>query len=76
MVVDPTAAGKPAAAPAKGRKSCSRLFYPPADFACVISIIILLAGFAAMRALSVEQYPQIVPPQVQVTAFTPARPPR
>ena len=25
VVVDPTAAGKPAAAPAKGRKSCSRL---------------------------------------------------
>ena len=40
-------------------------------FACVISIIILLAGFAAMRALSVEQYPQIVPPQVQVTAIYP-----
>ena len=69
-VVDPTAAGKPAAAPAKGRKSCSRLSLSAGRFfACVISIIILLAGFAAMRALSVEQYPQIVPPQVQVTAI-------
>ncbi len=40
-------------------------------FASVISIIILLAGFAAMRTLSVEQYPQIVPPQVLVSATYP-----
>ena len=43
-------------------------------FASVISIIILLAGFAAMRTLSVEQYPQIVPPQVLVSATYPGAP--
>ncbi|MGL6046562.1 MAG: efflux RND transporter permease subunit, partial [Vogesella sp.] len=40
-------------------------------FASVISIVILLAGFFGMRALPVEQYPQIVPPSVAVTANYP-----
>lgn len=40
-------------------------------FASVISIVILLAGFFGMRALPVEQYPQIVPPSVAVTAMYP-----
>lgn len=40
-------------------------------FASVLSIIIVLAGLAAMRALPVEQYPEIVPPQVVVTAIYP-----
>lgn len=40
-------------------------------FATVLSIVILLGGLAAIKALPVEQYPQIVPPQVQVSATYP-----
>ncbi len=40
-------------------------------FAVVISIVILLAGVMALRALPVEQYPDVVPPQVVVTAVYP-----
>ena len=40
-------------------------------FATVISLVIMLAGLAAIRALPVEQYPDIVPPQVQVQANYP-----
>jgi len=40
-------------------------------FAMVISIVFVLAGLAAMRSLAVEQYPQIVPPQVVVQATYP-----
>ena len=40
-------------------------------FASVISIIIMLAGLAAIKALPVEQYPEIVPPVVQVSASYP-----
>ena len=36
----------------------------------VISIVITLAGVIAMHALPVAQFPDIVPPQVQVTAAT------
>jgi multidrug efflux pump subunit AcrB len=34
----------------------------------VISIVITLAGVIAMYALPVAQFPDIVPPQVQITA--------
>ncbi|MDR2573992.1 MAG: multidrug efflux RND transporter permease subunit [Desulfovibrio sp.] len=37
----------------------------------VISILITLVGALAMRALPVAQYPELVPPTVQVTAFYP-----
>ncbi|MBB5188536.1 HAE1 family hydrophobic/amphiphilic exporter-1/multidrug efflux pump [Zhongshania antarctica] len=40
-------------------------------FAGVISIVITLAGLAALRQLPLEQYPQVVPPQVVVTATYP-----
>ncbi len=40
-------------------------------FATVISIVIVLAGLASISGLPVEQYPNIVPPQVQVTATYP-----
>ena len=33
-------------------------------FASVLSIVIVLAGIFGMRALPIEQYPQIVPPSV------------
>ncbi|ANJ66604.1 RND transporter [Halothiobacillus diazotrophicus] len=37
-------------------------------FASVLAIVITLAGAAAFTGLPVEQYPQIVPPDVQVSA--------
>ena len=53
----------------------SKFFIERPIFSCVISIIIVLAGLAAMRALPVEQYPQITPPVVSVTAFYPGATP-
>jgi multidrug efflux pump len=49
----------------------SEFFIRRPIFATVLSIIITLAGFVAMRSLPIEQYPQIVPPQVTVTAAYP-----
>ncbi|WP_318652130.1 efflux RND transporter permease subunit [Pseudomonas sp. PDM14] len=49
----------------------SRFFIDRPVFAAVISIVIVLAGLAAMRALPIAQYPQILPPQVSVTASYP-----
>lgn len=40
-------------------------------FASVVSIVIVLAGLVAMRGLAVAQYPEIVPPTIQVTAVYP-----
>ncbi len=48
-----------------------RFFIDRPIFAAVISIIIMLAGLAALRALPVEQYPDVVPPQVVVQANYP-----
>lgn len=47
----------------------SKFFIERPIFASVISIIIVLSGLAAMRSLPIEQYPQITPPVVQVTAY-------
>ena len=49
----------------------SRFFIDRPVFAAVISIIIVLAGIIAMRALPIAQYPAIVPPEVRVTATYP-----
>ena len=49
----------------------SRYFIDRPIFAFVISIVILLAGLAAMRSLPIAQYPEIAPPVVQVTASYP-----
>ncbi len=49
----------------------SKFFIDRPVFAAVISIIIVLAGFVAMRALPIAQYPAIVPPEVTVTANYP-----
>ncbi|MCG4454493.1 multidrug efflux RND transporter permease subunit [Pseudomonas sp. MMS21-TM103] len=46
----------------------SRFFIDRPVFAAVISIIIVLAGLMAMRELPIAQYPQILPPQVSVSA--------
>jgi HAE1 family hydrophobic/amphiphilic exporter-1/multidrug efflux pump len=40
-------------------------------FASVISAFIVIAGLAALRVLPVAQYPNILPPQVEVRAFYP-----
>ncbi|GEO13704.1 efflux RND transporter permease subunit [Microvirga aerophila] len=49
----------------------SRFFIDRPIFASVLSIVILLAGLLAMRILPVAQYPEIVPPQVVVSATYP-----
>ena len=49
----------------------SRYFIDRPIFAFVISIFIVLAGLAAMRSLSIAQYPEMSPPVVQVTAVYP-----
>ncbi|PMR75518.1 efflux RND transporter permease subunit [Billgrantia endophytica] len=48
-----------------------RFFIDRPIFASVISIIIMLAGLASLSALPVEQYPDVVPPQVVVNANYP-----
>ena len=49
----------------------SKFFIERPVFASVISIVIVLAGLMAMRALPISQYPNIIPPDVVVTANYP-----
>lgn len=49
----------------------SSFFIDRPVFACVLSIIITLAGLFALKVLPVEQYPNITPPQIQVSATYP-----
>ncbi|MEO8102734.1 MAG: multidrug efflux RND transporter permease subunit [Betaproteobacteria bacterium] len=49
----------------------SRFFIDRPIFAFVISIFIVIAGLASMRALPIAQYPEISPPVVQVVAIYP-----
>jgi hydrophobe/amphiphile efflux-1 (HAE1) family protein len=49
----------------------SSVFIHRPRLAIVIAIVISLAGVIALRALPVAQFPDIVPPQVQVTALYP-----
>lgn len=49
----------------------SRFFIDRPIFAAVLSLLILIAGSAAMRSLPVGQYPDITPPVVTVTAVYP-----
>jgi multidrug efflux pump len=49
----------------------SRFFLGRPVFSVVISLVITLAGLAAIRALPVAQYPEIVPPEVRVTTSYP-----
>jgi HAE1 family hydrophobic/amphiphilic exporter-1 len=46
----------------------SRFFIRRPTVAIVIAIITVLGGLAAMRALPIAQFPEIVPPQITVTA--------
>ncbi|MEN9866789.1 MAG: hypothetical protein RL748_2379, partial [Pseudomonadota bacterium] len=49
----------------------SRFFIERPIFASVLSLIIVLAGLAALRVLPVARYPEISPPVVNVTAVYP-----
>src|SRR4051812_3418268 len=49
----------------------SRFFIERPIFANVIAIITMIFGVVALRALPVEQYPQITPPTVLVTTNYP-----
>ncbi|MGE9291471.1 MAG: efflux RND transporter permease subunit, partial [Puniceicoccales bacterium] len=49
----------------------SRFFIDRPVFATVLSIVIVLAGIASMVSLPVSQYPEIVPPEVSVSARYP-----
>ncbi|MBB3965335.1 efflux RND transporter permease subunit [Rhizobium metallidurans] len=49
----------------------NRFFIDRPVFAAVISIVIVLAGILGLRALPIAQYPELVPPQVVVTANYP-----
>ena len=49
----------------------SATFIDRPRLAIVISTVITLAGLIALNALPVAQFPDIVPPQVEVTAFYP-----
>ena len=49
----------------------SGFFIGRPKFAFVISIVIVLAGAIAIRSIPVAEFPEIAPPQVQVTASYP-----
>lgn len=49
----------------------SKFFIDRPVFASVLSIVIVLAGLVALRVLPIAQYPQIVPPEVRITANYP-----
>ena len=49
----------------------SAFFITRARFAMVISLVIVIAGIIAIQVLPVAQFPDIVPPQVRVTASYP-----
>ena len=46
----------------------SKFFITRPVLACVISIIIVIAGLISMSNSSVEEYPKLTPPQIVVTA--------
>lgn len=49
----------------------SKFFIDRPVFATVISLIIVLAGLVSMTVLPIEQYPNIVPTEIQVSAVYP-----
>jgi multidrug efflux pump subunit AcrB len=54
----------------------SRFFIERPIFAMVLSLVILIGGGLALLSLPVSQYPDIVPPTVQVTARYPGADPK
>ncbi|MCX5493342.1 multidrug efflux RND transporter permease subunit [Kaistia dalseonensis] len=49
----------------------SSLFVDRPRFAIVIALVTVIAGLLSLLAIPIAQYPDIVPPQVSVTAFYP-----
>lgn len=49
----------------------SKFFIDRPVFACVLSLLIVLAGGVSMMVLPIDRYPQITPPQVQISASYP-----
>ena len=49
----------------------NNIFIKRPKFAIVISLVLVLAGIIAMKSLPLEEYPNITPPQVVVTAQFP-----
>ena len=49
----------------------SKFFISRPIFATVISLVIVLAGLVSMKVLPVEQYPNIVPTEIQISAVYP-----
>ena len=45
----------------------SKFFINRPNFAIVVSLIIVIAGIVAIRSLPVQEYPDVVPPQIVVT---------
>ena len=70
MSAAPAADPASGALPARGIRLSHVLIERPV-FACAISVVILLLGLIAYPRLAVDQYPQIVPPTVTVTATYP-----
>src|SRR5205085_30247 len=54
-----------------GETMISKFFIDRPVFASVISIIIVIGGLLAMRILPISQYPEIIPPEVSVSATYP-----
>jgi HAE1 family hydrophobic/amphiphilic exporter-1/multidrug efflux pump len=46
----------------------SKFFINRPNFAIVISLIIIIAGTVAIRTLPVQEYPDVVPPQIAISA--------
>ena len=49
----------------------SRIFIERPIFAWVLAIIVMLGGLGALRALPIEQYPDIAPTQINIRASYP-----
>ena len=49
----------------------SKFFIDRPIFSAVISIVITIAGLVAMVSLPIAQYPNITPPQIQVSTTYP-----
>lgn len=53
----------------------SRFFINRPIFAAVLSLLVLLAGLVSLPRLPISEFPQVVPPSVQVRAFFPGATP-
>jgi multidrug efflux pump len=49
----------------------ARFFIDRPIFAWVIALMIIISGLISLRALPIEQYPNIAPPSVSITAVYP-----